>query len=518
MDGASSDGEKNTPAVLRIDVDSSSGETPESPQGPTKRGFLDKLRSFEDALDRKLGIEVHSIERRLPEDRDPFYARWINQIGLVGFWIGGSMNLTCFASGFLGWELGLDLRQSLLIIVFGTVVGGSVTSWCATMGPPTGLRQVSICRYSLGWYPAKVIAIFNTIQQIGWCTCGSITGGQALSAFSDGKVGTALGVVLCSLASLVFSFVGLTAIYRYMKFVWLAFLICFLIILGETARFGDLTTPPSTSGTTGSGVALTFFCIVYGLSACCAGFVADFYVEYPANIPKVKVFLLTFSGLFISTCLSTGCGAVVASALSNNDEWNEQYEAGIGFLIQAIVYPHGLAKLILFLLLFAGIGMNCAAMYSASLSIQQSSRTLAVVPRFIWTLVCFAAIIGLGLADSDQLLVFLESFLGFLGYYATAIFVCLVTEHFVLRHGSFDNYDLEAWNKPERLPVGYAGGFAFICGIVGAVLGMATTWYTGVVAKLIGDFGGDVGNELCFLFTLAAYIPARFLEKKLVGR
>ncbi|KAI0842520.1 putative nucleoside transporter [Hypoxylon sp. FL0890] len=505
-------------AITGTEIDSSSEEIPAGSPRPSKIGFLEKLRNYEDSLDRKLGVESHSIQRQLPENRNSFYAGWSGQLSMFAFWMGGCMNLSTFATGFLGWELGLDLRQSILIIVFGGMAGSAITGWCATMGPPTGLRQVSICRYSLGWYPAKVIAILNVVQEIGWCACGSITGGQALSAFSGGKVGTDIGVIICTVVSFVFSFFGLTACYRFAKYTWFIFGIIFLIMLGETARFGDLTTAPSALGATGSGAALTFFSIMYGSSACCAGYASDFYVGYPVNISKINVFLLTFLGLFLSTNICAISGAVVASALPNNEHWNEQYNAGIGFLIQTMVYPYALAQIMLFLLMFTAVGLSCGSMYSASLSIQQSTQKLAVVPRFIWTVICFAAVVALSLAGSDRLLVFLQNFLSLLGYYATAVFICLITEHYLFRRGSFDHYDLEAWNQPGKLPMGYAGGLALICGIVGAVLGMATTWYTGVVAKRIGDFGGDVGNELCFLFALIVYVPARSREMRLLGR
>lgn len=169
------------------------------------------------------------------------------------------------------------------------------------MGAPTGLRQVSICRYSFGWYPAKVIAILNIVQEIGWCASGSITGGQALSAFSDGRIGAQVGVVICSVLSLVLSFFGLKAVYLYANFSWFIYLTMFLIIFGEVVTFGNLSAPPSVQGATGSGAALTFFGIMYGASACCAGYVSDFYVEYPANISKMKVFSFTFIGLCKST-------------------------------------------------------------------------------------------------------------------------------------------------------------------------------------------------------------------------
>ena len=80
------------------------------------------------------------------------------------------------------------------------------------------------------------------------------------------------------------------------------------------------------------------------------------------------------------------------------------------------------------------------------------------------------------------------------------------------------NYDLEGWNTPSRLPIGFAGLTAFLLGIVGAILGMVETYYVGVIAKKIGADGGDIGNELAFVFTVVSYPILRKLELKYVGR
>lgn len=47
---------------------------------------------------------------------------------------------------------------------------------------------------------------------------------------------------------------------------------------------------------------------------------------------------------------------------------------------------------------------------------------------------------------------------------------------------------------------------------------MSTTWYVGVVATKIGDGGGDVGNQLALVLSVVVFVPARYLELKLVGR
>ncbi|KAI1876714.1 uncharacterized protein JN550_000786 [Neoarthrinium moseri] len=502
----------------QVAADGSVDEIPAYLRKTSSKGIFGKLRSYEEALDRKLGVEAHGIARKLPEDRDPSYAKWSNQLVMFALWASGTMNLSCFATGFLGWELGLDLRQSILIVVFSTLIGSSVTGWCATMGAPTGLRQISISRYSLGWWPSKAMAALNVVEQIGWSSVGSITGGVALSAVSDGKVGSALGVVICAVVGLVISFFGLKVVFHYEKFAWLVFIVIFVVMYGETARFGDLETPTKFEGSTYSGMLLTLFGVVYGSSSSWASVVSDYYVEYPVNTSKVKVFLLTTMGICIPTCIGMVLGCVVSSALNNNEAWSAEYEEGIGFLVQTMIYPRGFAKFILFILVLSGIGMNCIAIYSAGLSIQQFARPLAVVPRFIWTLLCFVAVILLGLAGRDQLLTYLENFLSLLGYFTTSFFVIIFIEHYWFRKGSYANYNLECWNNPKELPVGYAGGFAFASGIIGAILGMSTTWYVGVIAIKIGESGGDVGNQLAFLFAIITYIPARYLELKFVGR
>jgi purine-cytosine permease-like protein len=112
----------------------------------------------------------------------------------------------------------------------------------------------------------------------------------------------------------------------------------------------------------------------------------------------------------------------------------------------------------------------------------------------------------------------LENFLSLLGYWNTAFFVNIFTEHYLFRKANISNYDLNGWNTPSKLPVGFAGCMAFLLGIVGCILGMVETYYVGVLGALIGDDGGDIGNILAFAFTVLSYIPLRHLELKYVGR
>jgi hypothetical protein len=71
-------------------------------------GILARLRELEATMDRKLGIESHAIERKLPEDRTSL--TWKDSLTMASLWASGTMNLSCFATGFLGWKFGLDLK------------------------------------------------------------------------------------------------------------------------------------------------------------------------------------------------------------------------------------------------------------------------------------------------------------------------------------------------------------------------------------------------------------------------
>lgn len=293
-----------------VGVAASSGSSQDQPDqeisSPApQHGILATLRRFEAKLDRKIGVETHGISRRRPEDRDPAYASWSNQAVMFLMWMSATTNLSCFATGFLGWELGLDLGRNITLIIFSTLLGAAVTGWCATMGPGTGLRQVSISRYSIGWWPSKLIALLNVIEQIGWSSVGCITSGQALAAVSGGKLGTELGVIIAAICGFLVSFVGLKAVFTYEKFAGLVMAVVFVIMYGFTASFADVETQTELTGATLSGTALTLFAVVYGSSASWCSIVSDYYVEYPVNTSKVKVFVLTTLGIGESTIFTS---------------------------------------------------------------------------------------------------------------------------------------------------------------------------------------------------------------------
>ncbi|KAI1305720.1 permease for cytosine/purines, uracil, thiamine, allantoin-domain-containing protein [Xylaria venustula] len=479
--------------------------------------MLARLRQIEAKLDAKFGVESQAINRKLPEDKR--HVKWHEELSMALLWASATMNTSCFATGFLGWELGLSLKQTIIISILASIIGATLPGFAATFGAATGLRQISVSRYSFGWWPNKIIAALNVTVQIGWAAVACITGGLALTAVADGHLSLVVGIVVLAIVAMLISFVGLKAILIYERYAWIVFFAIFLVFFGETGRYADNTTPSSLKGADRVGSVLSLIAIIFGSSASWVSIASDYYVHYPTDVSRVKVFFMTTFGIAIPTSIGMVAGCVVASGLNNKAEWADIYKnEGIGFLIQNILYPRGFAKFILTLLVLSGINVNVICIYSAAIAFQQLAHPFARVPRFIWTLVCFFLILALALGGRERLNTFLQNFLSFLGYWSTSYFVILFLEHYIFRKGRFENYDLDAWNDPTRLPVGLAALAAFLVGVAGWVLGMVETWYVGPVGRLIGRNGGDVANELTFIATLLTYLPARYLELKAFRR
>lgn len=96
--------------------------TPVDDEPVKPRGFFAKIRYFEEVLDRKLGIESHSLDRVHPENRNS-----PSPLVMAFMWASATMNISCFSTGFLGKEFGLSLGETIPIVIFATLLGAMVT-------------------------------------------------------------------------------------------------------------------------------------------------------------------------------------------------------------------------------------------------------------------------------------------------------------------------------------------------------------------------------------------------------
>ena len=92
----------------------------------------------------------------------------------------------------------------------------------------------------------------------------------------------------------------------------------------------------------------------------------------------------------------------------------------------------------------------------------------------------------------------------------------LILEHFVFRHGK---YNVDDWDTPNKLPLGWAAIAALVVGLIGVYLGAAQAKFVGPLSSLIaGKFGIDIGFELGIILAAVVYLALRPVELKTNGR
>ena len=158
----------------------------------------------------------------------------------------------------------------------------------------------------------------------------------------------------------------------YEKYAWAVFFLIFMIMYGEVGHYADIKTPPQVTGATESGMILTLLGVVYGSSASWSSICSDYYVQYPVNTSKTKIFLLTTFGITIPTCIGMVMGCCVGSTMGINTEWADTYNnSGVGQLIQTILYPLGFAKFLLVILVLSGSTSIFLSLLSSNLGFTQ---------------------------------------------------------------------------------------------------------------------------------------------------
>jgi NCS1 nucleoside transporter family len=412
---------------------------------------------------------------------------------------------------------GLGFWDSFAVIVMVNFVFSWVVGFFGCFGPLTGLRMMSVGRFGFGIWGTRVLVVLNLCGMIGWSAVNSIAGAQVLSELSDGVCPLWAGNLIIGVCTAVISFLGYFAVHLFERFCWIPQLIIFIFLAGYGARHFDASALPMGSGSSEAAGVMSFIAVIYGFVAAWAGSAADYNVRMPVSTNKVRLATSIWAGNFFGCVICEVLGAAFMTAVAADPAFAAAYDDhGVGGLMGQALRPlGGFGKFLLVLLALSIIGCNLVNNYSFAFACQNFHPIMVKVPRFVWTMTGSAIIIAVAIAGENKFTEVLESFLSVIGYYLTP-FLCVVTiEHFLFRHGQ---YPLEEWNNMKVIPHGIAGFGAVAMGFVGAVLSMDQTWYVGVVARAIKPDGAELGWIFSGVFSVLAYIPTRYLEKKYTGK
>jgi purine-cytosine permease-like protein len=235
----------------------------------------------------------------------------------------------------------------------------------------------------------------------------------------------------------------------------------------------------------------------------------------PERTSRLKIFLLTLSGLWLSFSLVYIPGIGIATGISTNAAWSDAYGVSTGAVVVAAFEPlQGFGRFCAVLVALGVIANSIPGTYAAALGCQVLGRYGKAVPRWIWSCVLIVIELILALAGRQHLLVIMPNFLALMGYWIELMVVIVILENLLFRRSK--SYDWERWEDQSHLPIGIAALVAFLVGWIGAVLGMYQVWYTGPLAALSGS--ADVGLWVGTAFTLASYPFLRWLELRYLHR
>jgi purine-cytosine permease-like protein len=461
-------------------------------------GAMGYIKSFERTLIR-YNMEARGIQRVMPEDRHSLSQLGFGQIGILWF----SVNLAAnnITLGMLGPAVfHLSFLEASLCGVFGMLVGCFPVAYVATFGPRSGNRTMVFARYTMGWYPAKIIVILNIIVLLGYSLLDAVIAGQIISAVSGSdNLSVVVGIVIVAVITWVITTFGYTVFHLYERYAWLPQIVVMSILAGVAGPKFDLTTNPAEGEDllTIKGNRLSFFSLCLAAAITYSGGAADLFVYYPEYAPRRKVFIVTLAGLAASFTYAFIVGIGLGSGIAFNQAWSDSYNISQGALIVEGFRPLGAFGSFCGVIVALGlVGNIIFPVYAAGVDFQ---------------IVC-------AIAGRANLAEIFTNFLALMGYWVSIWVAIILEEHLIFRKWRGLGWNWDAWHDHRKLPVGLAALVAFLVGWVGSILSMAQVWYIGPIAARVGEYGGDMGNYVGFAWAGIVFPGLRWLELRHYGR
>ncbi|GAC1391908.1 MAG: cytosine permease [Ktedonobacteraceae bacterium] len=452
--------------------------------------------------ERERGIETQGIERVAPTARS--HTRIFDNFTL---WLSANLVISTVALGALAVPVfGLGFWDSVGAIILFNILGTVPVAFFSTMGPKLGLRQMAISRFSFGWGGAIIMALFNVAACTGWSAVNAIVGGQLVTALSGGAIALPVAILVIAALTTIVSIFGYKHIHSYARYAWIPVAIIFLILMVLAGpKVSIIPTPVLSIVEIASFIS--FGGAVYGFAAGWSSYAADYNVRQPEATPTGHVFWFTFLGVALPCIVLEIFGMALTTA----------YKESGGNLLVAVAKPlGGFEGVLLVLLALSIVANNIPNAYSIGLSMQVLGKSFQRVSRIVWTLYGAVFYMLIAIPAVANFNATLTDFLLIIAYWLGPWGIILVEEHFLFRRR---RYNVDDWDTPEKLPIGWAAMVSMAFGLLGVYLGAAQVLFVGPIARLFNPpYGMDIGFELGLIFAGIAYFFLRRIERTQTGR
>lgn len=427
---------------------------------------------------------------------------------LFPLWFMSNANLTTLATGMVGAALGASFSTSLVAIVLGAAVGTVFTAFHSAQGPQLGLPQMIQSRAQFGYRGVVVICAVVIFSIVGFNVFNQILAGDVLT-MTTGFESRDLWFVLITALAVTLAIYGYHWIHRVQK--WLTWL--FLATFGVFTVVAIVTQhlPAGQFGFT--GFSWSAFLVQFAAAAAYAlgwaPYVSDYSRYLPPQTNPGKALLHTYGGVFVGSSWLMVLGAFVAalftavSPLEAVSRTADGIVAGSGTWLLAAALP-GLVTV---------ITVNIYASSIELITIIDSFRAVTPTRRLrvaSCVVIGLAGLLGAVLSTGEFLDNF-SSFLVILLYLLVPWTSVNLVDYYFVRRGRYAIREIFVPHGGVYGTWGWRGLTAYAVGIVAMIPFVVTVWYTGPVARAIGDV--DIALFVGLFASAVAYLAlARSLD------
>ena len=174
-----------------------------------------RMQRFVNNLSTTIGREARGIER-VPEELRAANITFSNYLQMAVIWFSANASAKVMALGLLGpLAFQLGFVDSVLTCLFGSLTGALGAGYISTFGPVSGNRTLVVGRYTIGWWPSKVLVLLNLVTTLGYGMVDVMVSGQILSAVGNGNLSVVVGVIIAAIISFVIVVLGMKPFHQY---------------------------------------------------------------------------------------------------------------------------------------------------------------------------------------------------------------------------------------------------------------------------------------------------------------
>jgi nucleobase:cation symporter-1, NCS1 family len=414
-------------------------------------------------------------------------------------WLAANLQITAIVTGALAVVLGGDVFWSLIGLLVGQLLGGTVMALHGAQGPQLGLPQMISCRVQFGVYGACIPIVAACLMYVGFSASGTVLAGQALGQLLD--VDDGIGIAIFSCVVVVVTLFGYRLIHLLGRVSSLVGITSFVYMFSRLFANQDVAALLAVRH-----FSLNSFLLAMSLSAswqiAYGPYVADYSRYLPRNISAPGVFAAVGLGSVVGSQIAMTFGVFAAALGGRQFEHHEvAYIVGLGG--SGIV-----AGLLYFGVAFSKVMVTSLNAYGSFMSMAtivggfRRRLHVTALHRFLYILAMVGLSTLLALTGRHSFLKDFESFILFLLAVFTPWSAINLVDYYCFTQS---RYDIPGLADPDgRYGRWNMTGIAiYILGIFMQMPFIASAFYTGPLVARLG--GADISWILGLLVTGALY-------------